>query len=327
MDRARPSQRRPRRLLVSIGVWVGVALVPVLALVIRSDPPQRAAPEDTAEPVAYPAANVDLATNTARFVSECDYSHSAGNDPIVFPGQPGESHFHDFFGNTGTDADSTYATLAEGTTTCQGAADLTAYWAPALYRNGEHVEPLSVHAYYRVAPGIDPESVEAFPEGLMMIAGDATASSPQPTEVVAWSCDRSPVVSSAPRQCPKGAPLSLRVTFPDCWQGAGDDEPALDSEDHRSHVAYSDGDGCPPSHPVAIPQLTLAVRYPIYGPTDGLSLAVGSLLQGHADFFNAWDPARLDNEIESCLQRGVVCVIPGSTGHHAGFAEDLQGQL
>ncbi|KAA0235282.1 MAG: hypothetical protein JJLCMIEE_01614 [Acidimicrobiales bacterium] len=325
MDPARTSHRQPRRLPVSIGVWIGVALVPVLALVVRPDPIETTDPGDPAEPVAYAVPNVDLATNTARFVSECGHSHSANNDPILFPGQPGESHFHDFFGNTGTDADSTHATLAEGTTTCQGAADLTAYWAPALFQHGEHVEPLGVHAYYRVAPGTDPESVRAFPEGLMMIAGDATASSPQPTEVVAWSCDRSPVVSAAPQQCPKGAPLSLRVTFPDCWRGGG--EANLDSADHRSHVAYGGGEGCPPSHPVAIPQLTLAVRYPIYGPIEGLSLAPGSLLQGHADFFNAWDPAKLENEIGSCLQRGVVCVIPGSTGHHAAFAEDLKDQL
>lgn len=320
------THRQPPRLLVSVGVWMGVALVPVLALLLRPDPTEPTAPV-APEPVAEAAPNIDLATNTARFVSECGYSHSASNDPIVFPGRPGESHFHDFFGNTATDADSTHATLAQGATTCQGTADLTAYWAPALFRYGEHVEPLTVHAYYRVASGVDPATVEAFPPGLKMIAGDAMADSPQSTAVVAWSCDRSPVVSTEPMQCPKGAPLSLRITFPDCWKGANDDQANLDSADHRSHVTYSDGAGCPISHPVAIPQLTLAVRYPIHGPTEGLSLAPGSLLRGHADFFNAWDPAKLDNEIESCLQRGVVCVIPGSTGHHAAFAEDLQGHL
>ena len=31
----------------------------------------------------------------------CGYSHPLTDDPIVFPGQPGASHFHDFFGDVG----------------------------------------------------------------------------------------------------------------------------------------------------------------------------------------------------------------------------------
>ena len=45
------------------------------------------------------------------FTTDCFPSHRAPDDPIVFPGQPGASHSHDFFGNTTTDASSTYASM------------------------------------------------------------------------------------------------------------------------------------------------------------------------------------------------------------------------
>ena len=40
---------------------------------------------------------------------ECGASHFAPDDPIVFPGQRGAAHMHEFFGNTSTNASSTYA--------------------------------------------------------------------------------------------------------------------------------------------------------------------------------------------------------------------------
>ena len=44
---------------------------------------------------------------------ECGASHAAADDPIVFPGQPGAAHLHEFFGNTSTNASSTYASMLE----------------------------------------------------------------------------------------------------------------------------------------------------------------------------------------------------------------------
>ena len=52
-----------------------------------------------------------------QFVVKCGFSHTAPNDPIVHPGMTGMSHSHDFFGNRGTDADSTAASLLGGATT------------------------------------------------------------------------------------------------------------------------------------------------------------------------------------------------------------------
>ena len=47
------------------------------------------------------------AGNRGNFAVACPYSHSLMDDPIVYPGQPGASHMHDFFGNVATDAFST----------------------------------------------------------------------------------------------------------------------------------------------------------------------------------------------------------------------------
>lgn len=255
------------------------------------------------------SANADLVARGGQFAISCRFSHRAPDDPIVHPGHPGRSHLHDFFGNVSTDASSTARTLARAGTTCGKVQDRAAYWVPALLRGGRPVDPTAADAYYRVAAGVDARSVRPYPYGLKMLAGDAMATSPQPRSVVAWGCGRRPDVSAAPPTCPRGAPLDLRVTFPDCWDGEH-----LDSADHVSHVAYSGRSGCPASHPVAMPQLTLVAHFPVSGPPPAdLDLAPGSLLGGHADFLNAWEPAALAREVRSCLRRGIVCSIPGGT--------------
>ena len=49
----------------------------------------------------------------------CGAGQLSYDDPIVFPGQPGESHLHQFYGNLGADANSTYQSLrTTGRSTC-----------------------------------------------------------------------------------------------------------------------------------------------------------------------------------------------------------------
>ncbi len=240
--------------------------------------------------------------NTPQFVVECDFSHAASDDPIVHPGKPGASHLHDFFGNTTTDAFSTYETLEAGTSTCEQQLDRASYWAPALLRDGQPIDPVKSTAYYRPGIGVDPTTVQPYPAGLMMVAGSAAATEPQPVSIVAWSCGTGIERAATPPTCPDGRDLRLLVTFPDCWDGAN-----LDSEAHVGHVAYSSGGQCPAGFPVPVPQLQFSVEYPVTGPTDDLLLASGPIITGHADFFNAWDPAKLATEVTSCLHRQVVC--------------------
>lgn len=237
-----------------------------------------------------------------QFVVECGHSHSAPDDPIVHPGRPGRSHMHDFFGNVTTDAASDLDSLLEGSTTCRNPRDTAAYWAPMLLADGAPVEPVTSVAYYRVAPGVEPTAVRAFPPDLRMISGDMTRSEPQPVDIAGWGCGVSTRLSAAPPDCPASAQLRAVVTFPDCWDGT-----RIDSDDHTAHMANSSGGTCPSSHPVHVPQLTFAIEYPISGPGHRLSLSSGSVHGLHADFVNAWDQDALENEVRACLQRDAVC--------------------
>lgn len=257
-------------------------------------------------PIAGPQGSV------AQFVVECTYSHSASDDPIVYPGRAGKSHLHVFFGNTSTNADSTTASLVQhGATTCDEQRDTAAYWAPALLRNGTLVAPVKSTAYYRAGVDADPTTVQPFPEGFVMIAGSAGAMSPQPVSIVAWSCGTSSERLATPPECGVDRGLRLLVTFPDCWDGVH-----LDSADHHAHVAYNHNGVCPVSHPVPIPQLQFAVEYPVHGSVAGLELASGGVLTGHADFMNGWDQRTLEQEVRLCLHRDVVCGI--TSGRKSG---------
>lgn len=242
--------------------------------------------------------------NDAQFIVSCDFSHAAQDDPIVYPGQPDASHLHVFFGNTATDAFSTTESLLGGATSCDQPLDTAAYWAPALFRGDEMLEPIAATAYYRAGVGMDPRVVEPYPSGLLMVAGNAHATERQPLSIVAWGCGVGAARSHEPQPCPESRALRMMVTFADCWDGVH-----LDSADHHAHVAYSSGGACPRSHPVPIPQLQLVVEYPVWGDVEGLVLASGGLLTGHADFMNAWDQEKLETEVTLCLNRLLVCGI------------------
>src|SRR5438552_19205160 len=88
------------------------------------------------------------------FITDCLPTHRAPDDPIVFPGQPGASHSHDFFGNPTTDANSTYATMTAATSTsCLVGDDTAGYWMPTpsippggvFHANGTNGD---IRAYY-----------------------------------------------------------------------------------------------------------------------------------------------------------------------------------
>jgi Domain of unknown function (DUF1996) len=236
-----------------------------------------------------------------QFVVECGFSHAAPDDPIVHPRHAGRSHLHTFFGSTIAGASTTAGDLAAGGTTCEQQLDRASYWAPALLDGGRMVAPTGAAAYYRPGVGVDPATVEPYPFGLKMIGGDQAASAPQSLDVVAWTCGTGSERHATPPTCPEGRPLRLMVSFPDCWDGE-----SLDSADHVSHMARSVGGACPASHPVPVPQLLLAVGYGVTGPAD-LSLASGSLVTAHADFFNGWDEDKLATEVRDCIRGEVTC--------------------
>jgi len=264
---------------------------------------------------ASPSRHLGPQGRVGQFVVHCAYSHSAPDDPIVQPGRPGAAHRHDFYGASAVDFESTAQTLLRGETTCDKTVDKAGYWQPALYDRGEVVAPLGIDAYYRAAPGVDPTSVRPMPLGLELIAGDQTATSPQPGEATGWTCGSNTVIADAPPDCPAGAPLHLVLTFQDCWDGEN-----LGSEDHVSHAAYSDEGQCPASHPVHLPQLTVSIAFPVSGAGHVLSLASGSIYSAHGDFLNAWEPEGLAREVQSCIHRQVVCDLASNRGEEPLFS-------
>lgn len=237
-----------------------------------------------------------------NFIENCRFSHEAPDDPIVFPGKPGASHQHAFVGNRSTNAFSNFGSLRSGATTCMRADDTAAYWVPALYQGANAVLPQGATIYYRRGTVAE---VSPFPNNLRMIAGDASATSPQSMRVTSWSCgadsgvDRSSTVPTCPDA--RGSFLRLHIRFPECWDGR-----RLDSADHKSHMAYATRAGCPSTHPVEVPQITQIYRYPSRGG-EGFSLASGSQYSGHADFVNGWKPGALKKLVEDCLNELVHC--------------------
>lgn len=264
-------------------------------------------------PSSSPSAAVRIGSVSAPGVikSVCSYSHSAADDPIVKPGQPGASHSHDFFGSPTVNAFTTLETLKAGDTTCNFGEDRSGYWIPTLSRNGVAVRSSEIAAYY-TANGADPASLQPYPEGLRLVAGDSMATTAQSLGVTAWRCigaDTQPTgsyASSIPT-CAASDSLQLSVHFPECWDGTN-----LDSVNHKSHLAYLAGAAatCPGSHPVLVPSLTIFALYPIAGGSD-VTLSSGGQYSAHGDFFNAWEPARLADLVSGCLVSNMACG-PGS---------------
>jgi hypothetical protein len=233
-----------------------------------------------------------------NFIGNCTFSHRNTDDPIVFPNTPGASHDHSFVGNQSTNAFSTVDSLLGGPTTCRRSGETAAYWMPTLYVDGNAVAPTGATIYYRRKTL---RRVQATPSGFRMIAGDATAQTPQRRQVTFWNCGALVGVapSSTPPACPdtRGAFLRLHVTFPACWNGV-----SLDSPNHKQHVAYQMNGRCPAGYDVAIPQISLIYRYPVTGQ-HSFELASGGVYSAHADFFNAWNQAELERLTQFCLNR------------------------
>lgn len=247
-----------------------------------------------------------------QFSVRCQFSHRAADDPIVAPGNPGASHSHDFVGNRSTNAASTHASLLEGATNCRRQQDRSAYWAPTLYLLGRELAPHHAQIYYLTA-GRDPASIQAFPAGLMALAGV------KGTRAARWSCapgalrrtrlpkrrsDRARRAQRDPAKAPmcrRNEHIKATISFGDCWNGKD-----LDSPDHHSHLAYSKRRSCPETHPVAVPALRLNLHYPTRLGTL-TRLSSGGTETMHADFFNAWQPGALEDLVRRCLNAAVRC--------------------
>lgn len=265
-----------------------------------------------------------------RFV--CMPGHLKADDPIVYPGQPGKSHLHQFFGNDMADANSTYASLrASGNSTCMSPLNRSAYWMPAVLNGkGQVVRPDYVTIYYKRRPLSDPIISDPshpryqgkgikLPNGLRFIFGRNMTNLAEPqTGAIQFACDGPGAEAqthysnfeTAQAGCPVGNRIGVRIEAPDCWDGKN-----LDSPDHRSHMAYSNYGPCPKSHPYVIPTFTMGAWFTqAAGETYSLVSDVMDTSPGHkrgdtfhADFFMAWDPIVHDMWEKNCIDKMLNC--------------------
>lgn len=245
----------------------------------------------------WPAAADHVNEGNVRFKTTCKPAGSAMVDPIVTPGGP-SAHLHDFFGAKGvTSTTTTYAQLLALPTTCNDPGDHAGYWVPSVYVNGVKRAMTTSTAYYRLGGKHGP--IEPYPPGLKIVAGYSLTNPAAPHGVTGWQCNEANLPNPTPAGCT--ADLTMRINFPDCWDGVN-----LDSADHRSHMAYSVDTGpahvCPATHPHPVPALTTYNHYGTLRSTDVVTLSSGDITQGlHGDFFNGWTVARLAERIETCL--------------------------
>ncbi len=291
---------------------------------------------------AIPASAVPDNVGAFRFI--CNASHLAKDDPIVYPGQPGKSHLHQFFGNTAADANSTYASLrTTGNSTCNSPLNRSAYWMPAMMNGqGQVVKPDYVAIYYKRLPKTNPDCFKIatggcvdLPRGLRFVFGtnmlDMTAVK---TGGGYFNCQGTgstpghyPDIVTAAKFCPVGAQLGAVISAPECWDGKN-----LDSADHRSHVAYTydphtDGTQiCPATHPYLIPTFTMGVWYttdadldrsgswsaasPTWHLASDVMAGMPMMKPGtsfHADWFGAWDDSVMNMWAANCVDKLLNC--------------------
>lgn len=270
------------------------------------------------------------------FRTNCSASHMGFDDPIVFPGRPGASHLHTFYGNTGVDAHSTSdSILSAGNSTCWGGIEnRSGYWVPTLIdtSNNRPVTPnvdwidrvSELQVYYKTGyRGVASSDVQNFPAGLRMVAGDARRTTPRTGSIgespVYFSCQARNGDSRYGLEFLNCAPDELfvmSILFPQCWDGVN-----LDSADHKSHMAYGtwgpiagqNGAGCPSTHPVPLPEITQNYRFRV--PPGGMSTwrLSSDVYEGtagwslHADWWNGWHEPTFQRVVDNCYADGLDC--------------------
>jgi hypothetical protein len=254
------------------------------------------------------------------FRTVCDYSHMNFDDAIIYPGQPGKSHLHTYFGNKAANAYSTPENLMTGTTaTCRGGTvNRSGYWVPSMVdsRDGRPLKPSRMIVYYKTGYwGVAPNQVQALPSGLRMIGGNSASKVAQALDVSHYMCSTDYVQhAGVPSYCPVGATVEQVIRFPQCWDGRN-----LDSPDHRSHMSYPRPNypyGCPSTHPVALPEVQFSVAYVVQAGDDLRAWRLSSDaydttqpggFSSHADWINGWKPEVMDVWMNQCLRKGLDC--------------------
>ncbi len=198
-----------------------------------------------ADYLTEPGGNPELSFPIAeggQFRAGCEFSHFGYDDPLLFPGRPGASHLHMFFGNTDVNAFSTFDTLLNsGSSTCNGQElNRTGYWVPAMFDAEGNVRiPERIVVYYK-GEGDSRGSSIPFPDGAALIAteniNELPATEGGGTEKFSFVCsdnfstesddggqsipvcDGSVFEGTAQAETSRTV-LEMNVKFPQCWNG------------------------------------------------------------------------------------------------------------
>ncbi len=295
-------------------------------LTVPASIPSTVRPDTLIARIGVPAKSAAPDTVGAfRFM--CEPGQISYDDPIVYPGQPGKSHLHQWFGNTAADAHSTYASLrTSGGSTCMNILNRSAYWMPAMLDGKGHVvRPDYVSIYYKRLPADSAECTRQakdcvpLPRGLRFIFGYDMVSGRTPTGGTYFDCtgpSATPghykTITEAAANCPAGNRLGAIIGAPGCWDGK-----RLDSPNHRDHMANPSYGSwgylrCPPSHPHIVPTFTLGAWYTVdeqradswYLSSDEMPgmerMPAGSTF--HADWFGAWDDEVMAMWTQHCIE-------------------------
>ena len=254
----------------------------------------------------------------------CAYNHTLGDDAIMMPGKANEAMWHDFFGNTRTDANSNYELLLkQPETTCDNKSDSSAYWAPSLrLPDGTVVKPAYQKTYYQ-ASDVDQYPLNPFPAGLALLAGDHNGT--KPNSRVTFLCGNGKGYTNkigevcGLRKAKDAVQFNIGILFPNCWDGIH-----LQPMHGMANATYANRGQCPSDFPVKIPTINMNVAYVLPGITsldtskvqlsldphmngDAREERWGSLYTAHADFLNGWpvDSARFMTDL--CMNNNMDC--------------------
>jgi hypothetical protein len=255
----------------------------------------------------------------AFFLAPCWPLTEQRLDPIVSPAEVG-SHAHVITGGSAFAPVMGYNdTQASDCTSCMVNGDFSNYWVPGMYHdNGDGTyDSVAQHGsasmYYlnektRLGSG---EKMESFPVGLRMLAGTPEKRSRGQTMedlAVNYKClnyqgQPSDHKGFPEQNCPDG--VRAEITFPSCWDGKN-----LDSEDHKSHMAYPtttfEAGACPPTHPHHLVVLKTewifeTFKYQWSGKQPFVWSHGDPTGHGfHADFLMGWDYDLLAGAVEDC---------------------------
>ena len=256
-------------------------------------------------------------------------------DPIVNPGTC-SSHVHSVFGAASFGKRITDSDLQSSVETSANVLpNKSLYWAPSMYVYDPATQlfrliPTYARAYYRFNERFL-QDTNPFPINFRVVVGNAKRKSKyEPGEArddISWlqkgsrrdtnSQDHSSwdeyIEAFGYRTDPEEY-LEMNVNFPECIAIDAMGKPTLDSDDHRSHMAYVErNEPCPVSHPYRVPRLNLEVRYELDKLVESLGKDVVQdpsnwfLSNGdhtgagaHADFISGWDESVLKEAIRDC---------------------------